>query len=279
MTSAPRLALHAVDFSYPNQLPVLREVSLAVEPGEFLALLGPNGSGKSTVAMHLNGLLRPASGQVTHDGEDILSWSVGALARRVAYLFQNPDHMIFCETVREEICFGPRSQGLGASEVADRAETALRVFGLTALAERQPAGLGFGARRAVTAAAVYAMGTPVVVLDEPTTGLDPGAAGRLLDLFRERQRQGTSVVLITHDMQLVARYAQRCVLLEDGRVAATGSPRELFGQSALLRRAGILPPPVVALAQELLTAGPGGPTPLEAEEFCRIYRELVAPSG
>jgi energy-coupling factor transport system ATP-binding protein len=277
VTTAPRLALHSVDFSYPNLLPVLREMSLAVEPGEFLALLGPNGSGKSTVAMHLNGLLRPANGQVTHNEEDILSLSVGALARRVAYLFQNPDHMIFCETVREEISFGPRSQGLEESEVAGRAEAALQAFGLTSLAQRQPAGLGFGARRAVTAAAVYAMDTPVVVLDEPTTGLDPGAAGKLLDLFRERQRHGTTVVLITHDMQLVARYAQRCVLLEDGRVAAAGPPRELFGRNELLRQAGILPPPVVTLAQELFPAALGTRVPLEAEEFCRAYRDLAAP--
>lgn len=279
MRAAPRLALHSVSFSYPNQVPVLQELSLAVEPGEFLALLGPNGSGKSTVAMHLNGLLRPASGQVTHDGEDILSLSVGALARRVAYLFQNPDHMIFCETVRDEISFGPRSQGLGESDVAGRAEAALQAFGLIPLAQRQPAGLGFGARRAVTAAAVYAMDTPVVVLDEPTSGLDPGAAGRLLDLFRERQRHGTTVVLITHDMQLVARYAQRGVLLEAGRVAAAGSPRELFGRSELLRRAGILPPPVVALARELLPAAQGPGTPLDAEEFCRAYQELAGPHG
>jgi energy-coupling factor transport system ATP-binding protein len=277
MNTTPRLALHSVDFHYSNQLPVLRKLSLAVEPGEFLALLGPNGSGKSTAAMHLNGLLRPAGGQVTHDGEDILPLSVGVLARRVAYLFQNPDHMIFCETVREEVSFGPRSQGLEDDEVAGRAEAALRAFGLTTLADRQPAGLGFGARRAVTAAAVYAMDTPVVVLDEPTTGLDPGAAGRLLDLFRERQRHGTTVVLITHDMQLVARYAQRCVLLEDGQVAAAGSPRELFGRGELLRRAGILPPPVVTLAEELLLAAQGAVTPLDAEEFCRAYRGLVAP--
>ena len=278
MIAAPRLALHSVGFSYPNQLPALRDVSLAIEPGEFLALLGPNGSGKSTMAMHLNGLLRPAAGQVTHDGEDIASFSVGVLARQVAYLFQNPDHMIFCETVREELAFGPRSQGLREGEVAERTEAALDAFGLAAFSQRQPAGLGFGARRAVSAAAVFAMGTPVVVLDEPTTGLDQGAATRLLDLFKDRQRQGGTVVLITHDMQLVARYAQRCVLLEGGAVTAVGSPQELFGQAALLRRAGILEPPVVALARDLIPSGEAR-IPLSPEEFCRAFRERVAQRG
>jgi len=276
--AAPRLALHSVGFSYPNQLPALQDVSLAIEPGEFLALLGPNGSGKSTLAMHLNGLLRPAAGQVTHDGEDIASFSVGVLARQVAYLFQNPDHMIFCETVREELAFGPRSQGLEEGEVAARTEAALDAFGLATFGQRQPAGLGFGARRAVSAAAVYAMGTPVVVLDEPTTGLDQGAATRLLDLFKDRQRQGGTVVLITHDMQLVARYAQRCVLLEGGAVTAVGSPQELFGQAALLRRAGILEPPVVALARDLIPSGEAR-IPLSPEEFCRAFRERVAQRG
>jgi len=276
--AASRLALHSVSFSYPNQLPALRDVSLAIEPGEFLALLGPNGSGKSTLAMHLNGLLRPAAGQVTQDGEDIASFSVGVLARQVAYLFQNPDHMIFCETVREELAFGPRSQGLEEDEVAERTEAALEAFGLAAVAQRQPAGLGFGARRAVSAAAVFAMGTPVVVLDEPTTGLDQGAATRLLDLFKDRQRQGGTVVLITHDMQLVARYAQRCVLLEGGAVSAVGSPQELFGQAELLRRAGILEPPVVALARDLIPSGEAR-IPLSPEEFCRAFRERVVQRG
>jgi len=276
--AAPRLALHSVSFSYPNQLPALRDVSLAIEPGEFLALLGPNGSGKSTLAMHLNGLLRPAAGQVTQNGEDIASFSVGVLARQVAYLFQNPDHMIFCETVREELAFGPRSQGLEEGEVAERTEAALEAFGLAAVAQRQPAGLGFGARRAVSAAAVFAMGTPVVVLDEPTTGLDQGAATRLLDLFKDRQRQGGTVVLITHDMQLVARYAQRCVLLEGGAVSAVGSPQEIFGQAELLRRAGILEPPVVALARDLIPSGEAR-IPLSPEEFCRAFREQVVQRG
>jgi energy-coupling factor transport system ATP-binding protein len=278
MIPAPRLALHSVGFSYPNQLPALRDVSLGIEPGEFLALLGPNGSGKSTLAMHLNGLLRPADGRVTHDGEDIASFSVGALARQVAYLFQNPDHMIFCETVREELAFGPRSQGLKEAEVAARTEAALEAFGLAAVAQRQPAGLGFGARRAVSAAAVYAMGTPVVVLDEPTTGLDSGAATRLLGLFKDRQRQGVTVVLITHDMQLVARYAQRCVLLEGGVVSAVGAPQDLFGQAELLRGAGILEPPVVTLARDLLPPGEAR-IPLSPEEFCRAFRERVAQRG
>jgi energy-coupling factor transport system ATP-binding protein len=276
--AAPRLALHSVSFSYPNQLPALRDVSLAIEPGEFLALLGPNGSGKSTLAMHLNGLLRPAAGQVTQNGEDIASFSVGVLARQVAYLFQNPDHMIFCETVREELAFGPRSQGLEEGEVAERTEAALEAFGLAAVAQRQPAGLGFGARRAVSAAAVFTMGTPVVVLDEPTTGLDQGAATRLLDLFKDRQRQGGTVVLITHDMQLVARYARRCVLLEGGAVSAVGSPQDLFGQAELLRRAGILEPPVVALARDLLPSREAR-IPLSPEEFCRAFREQVAQRG
>jgi energy-coupling factor transporter ATP-binding protein EcfA2 len=276
--NTPRLALQSVRFNYPDHPPVLRDLSLSVEPGEFLALLGPNGSGKSTLAMHLNGLLRPTGGQVTHDGVDIASLTVGALARQVAYLFQNPDHMIFSETVREEIAFGPRSQGLAEQEAGRRVEAALQAFGLTEIALRPPAGLGFGARRAVTAAAVYAMNTPVVVLDEPTSGLDRGAARRLLDLFRERHRQGATIVLITHDMQWVACYAQRCVVLEQGRVTAQGSPRQLFGQQQLLRRAGMMAPPVVALAQELL---PGGveALPLDAEQFCRAYRQLAGRRG
>lgn len=272
MINAPRLALHSVEFSYPDQPPALRGMSLTVDAGEFLALIGPNGSGKSTLAMLLNGLLRPSRGQVTHDERDIAEIPAGLLAGRVAYLFQNPDHMIFSESVRQELAFGPRSLGLDEAEVDRRTEAALQAFGLTAIADRQPAVLGFGSRRAITAAAVYAMASPIVVLDEPTTGLDWGAATQLMDQFAARQRQGGTVVLITHDMRLVARYARRAVVLEGGRVAAEGVPQDLFGQPDLLQRAGILPPPVVDLARALMP----GRQLLTVDAFCREYRQLAA---
>ena len=275
--AAARPCLQAEDlwFAYEGDPPALRGLSLSIAQGEFVALIGQNGSGKTTLAKHFNGLLRPAQGRILLNGEEVGGRPVGVLARTVGYVFQNPDHQIFSPTTREEIAFGPRNLGLPEAEVARRVAAALAAFSLSAYADSQPAALGFGLRRKISVAAVCAMQTPVLILDEPTSGLDGQSAAELMALLTALRRQGVTILLITHDMRLVADYAPRCIVMRDGAILADDATRAVFGQAALLRQAQIELPQVSRLSRRLEPHGlPGGI--LTVAEFCEAYSALLA---
>jgi energy-coupling factor transport system ATP-binding protein len=231
-------------------------VSLELPPGDFVALLGPNGSGKTTLAKHVDGLLRPGSGRVLVGDLDTCTASVARLARSVGYVFQNPDHQIFAATVEEEVAFGLRSQGLPADATAQRVAEALALFGLAPFAGIPPASLGFGRRRQVALAAVLAVDPQVLILDEPTGGLDARSRDEIMAALARFHAAGGTVVLITHDIPVVAEYARRAVVLFEGRVLFDGSvPDLLLGRRDLLARAGLSLPPVVRLAKRLANRG------------------------
>lgn len=251
MSPAPVLQAQDLWFGYAREAPVLRGINLKLGPGAFTALLGQNGSGKTTLAKQFVGLLRPASGVVLMDGQDIAERSIGELARTVGYVFQNPDHQLFSTTVEQELELGPRNQGLPEDEVRARAERAAVEFELTPWLDRRVGTLSFGQRKALSVAAIAAMHPAVLVLDEPTSGLHWQAAQALLDRLAERSRLGHTILLITHDMRLVAEYASQAVLMLEGQVAASGAPYEIFQQSELLQRARIEPPQIVQLARRL----------------------------
>ncbi len=247
------IRLHAdhVWFSYPGYEPALRGADLIIEPGEFIAIIGQNGSGKSTLAKHLNGLLRPERGSITHDGESIGRRSTGELAREVGYVFQNPDHMLFSPTVEDELASGPRYQGKSEPEVRAIVAEMMHEFGLAETAKRGPASLDFGTRRSISVAAVMAVRPKALILDEPTLGLDWGRAVALMDIVRARHRAGHSVLLITHDMRLVARYADKLALMKDGTVAAVGQTLQILTDQELLAASQLRPPQIIELAQLL----------------------------
>jgi energy-coupling factor transport system ATP-binding protein len=258
--------------------PALRGIDLTVQTGEFVVLVGANGSGKTTLTKHLNGLLRPRRGQVRILGRDSAGRSTGELARSVGYLFQHPEQQIFASTVEQEIAFGPRNLGLNASEVQARLETALLRFDLMAVASRPPAILGYGARRKITLASLAAMDPPVLVLDEPTVGLDAVGRRETLDWLVELHQLGRTILLVTHDMALAARYAGRIVVLQEGRIAADSPPRELFRQTRLLAQASLDLPPVTALDRALSSMGTPGDS-LSIEDFCDAYLALIQRPG
>jgi energy-coupling factor transport system ATP-binding protein len=264
-------------FAYGENPPALQGVSLAIKVGDFVALIGQNGSGKTTLAKHFNGLLRPIQGQVLLYGEDTRKRSVADLARTVGYVFQNPDHQIFSATVHEEIAFGPRNIGLEESEVQRRTEQALEYFGLTAYADHPPAMLGFGLRRKVSIAAVYAMRTHVLILDEPTAGLDWKSTRELMQRVGDLHRKGHTIILITHDMRLVAQYAPRCMVLRDGNIIASDGTREIFKQADLLRGTHIELPQICELARRLEPFNLRGDI-LTVAEFLEGYGNLVERS-
>jgi energy-coupling factor transport system ATP-binding protein len=212
----------------PFEVEALRGVSLSVEPGEVLCILGGTGSGKSTLVQHLNLLLEPTEGLVLVDGADARTLQRAELRRRVGLVFQFPEAALFAPTVREDVAFAPRRMGLAEEVVAERMRGVLEMLRVAHLAERAPGTLSGGEARRVAIAGVLAMGPEVLVLDEPTAGLDPVSRGELLGLVRSLSAAGTTVVLVSHDLDEVAEVADRICALEGGAVKALGTPAEVF---------------------------------------------------
>lgn len=270
----PAISLRDLHFRYEDGPQALNGVSLEIPAGQFVALVGPNGSGKSTLIRHLNGLLRPQRGEVRIAGTQAAGKRVGELARLVGYVFQNPDHQIFAPTVREELAFGPRNLGLQGATLAERVEAALQTFNLVDLAEVPPAILGYGQRRLVTVAGTWAMQPPIWVLDEPTTGLDRRATQAFMAQVAALHRAGHTIVLVTHDMRLVAEHAERVIVMLAGRIVLDGSPADVFARAEGLRPYGLRPPPVTRLAHKLETWGVPGDI-LTIPDFLAQYRLLM----
>jgi len=224
-SAQPALTLQDVHFAYTDGYAALHGVSLEIPQGQFVAIIGPNGAGKSTLLRHFNGLLRPTRGTVRVFGKDAAARTTGELARDVGFLFQRPEQQLFAATVYDEVMFGVRA--LRLEDAAGRVERALARFELSAFAQLPPSILSYGMQRAVTLAALAALDTPVLALDEPEVGLDGREWARLLTWLAERRAAGVTLVLVTHEMDLAAR-ADRVVALADGRVVADGTPEAVL---------------------------------------------------
>ncbi len=253
MTETWTEAVEALEirFSYEDGTEALKGVSLALGRGECAALLGHNGSGKSTLVKHLNGLLRPTSGEVRINGQPTADRRVAQLARDVALLFQNPDNQICKGTVREEVAFGPRNLKYSEDRIRELSAAALEAMDLTGMEEHNPHDLGFSERKRLAVASVLAMDAGCVVLDEPTAGLDPGEIGLLEDVLRTLREQERIVLVISHDMDFVAENMTRAVCLGEGNKLYDGSVPGLFRDSRLLDRCGLIPPQVGQVADRL----------------------------
>ncbi|MFZ5647940.1 MAG: energy-coupling factor ABC transporter ATP-binding protein [Bacillota bacterium] len=238
-------------FGYGGGQPVLDNISMEIQKGECLAIIGQNGAGKTTLAKHFNGLHKPASGKVYVDGRDTAGLKVSDLARTVGYVFQNPDHQIFNDTVGKEVAFGLKNLGLSRGEVDDRVAEALEAVGLTEHYGTYPFNLSKGQRQRVALASVLAMRTGVIVLDEPTTGQDYRESVQIMEMVGSLNEKGHTIVFITHDMSLVARYARRVVVLCGGEVLADGGVRAVFALPGLLEKTYLSPPQITLLAQQL----------------------------
>lgn len=225
---SPIIHVESLCYQYEEERPVLSDVSLVVNPGELLAVMGRNASGKSTLVKHFNGLLKPRKGQVTVNGTVTDDVSVAALARTVGFVFQNPNDHLFCDTVEDEILFTLKHLGVQPREARERMERTLDEFGLLAYRNHYPRALSGGERQRVALASVVAAEPAVLVLDEPTRGLEYGLKQRLMSFLRHYVARGNAVVLVTHDVETVAAYADRVVLLDDGMVLREGQPRAVM---------------------------------------------------
>ncbi|WP_143528282.1 ABC transporter ATP-binding protein [Rubrobacter xylanophilus] len=263
----PIIEVEGLVHRYPNGVAALEGVDLTVQRGEFLAVIGQNGSGKTTLVKHFNGLLEPSEGSVRVGGEEAREQGLLRLGQRVGYVFQNPDHQIFSDTVWDEVAFGPRIRGFGAGEVRERVAEALAAVGLEGFEKEDPFGLTKGERQRVAVASVLAVRPEVLILDEPTTGLDYAEQRSMMELVRRLNEAGSTIIVVTHAMWVVAEYAHRAVVVRDGRPVLSGSVREVFAREEELRAAALRPPHIVSMSNAL------GYTALSVEELLRIVED------
>jgi energy-coupling factor transport system ATP-binding protein len=251
----PVIEARDVFFGYDDGPVILKGVSLVIGAGEFIGLIGQNGSGKTTLAKHCNGLLKPSSGIVRVDGRDTKTHSLPVIARTVGFVFQNPDHQIFCSTLREELAFGPINMGKAPEAVREIVRDAMERFKIEKYADFPPAVLGFGIRRKVSLAAIYAMRPQVMILDEPMAGLDRKSAMELMEVITGLNRLGHTIILITHDMRVIAEFTTRSVVLREGSIVADGPTRDVLVDFDMLEKTRIRPPEIVQLSDRLIGRG------------------------
>lgn len=250
---------YVYDPDVPEPVKALSDVSLTIPENQFIGIIGHTGSGKSTLIQHMNGLIRPTSGTVSLDGKDI--WEKGyplrTLRSRVGLVFQYPEHQLFEETVFQDVCFGPKNQGLSEDEIRARAREALTMVGLDeSYDSRSPFELSGGQKRRVAIAGVLAMNPSYLILDEPTAGLDPKGRDEILDQVAMLQRERKiTVVLVSHSMEDVARYAGRLIVVDNGEIRYDDEPRRVFHYKEELKQLGLAAPQVSYLADELIRRG------------------------
>ena len=242
-----------VSASYDGELPILRDVSFRIPDGDFVAFVGTNGAGKSTTMRLVNGLLKPSSGQVLIDGVPTTQLRTSQRAAKVGFRFQNPDRQICCSTVREELLFGFRAQGRADAEAQAKVDAMIERFGFDGDAE--PFLLNRGTRQLLALASIIVMEPPVVVLDEPTTGLDFHECAKVMDVIAELNAHGTTVIMVCHDMEVVADYARRVIAMTAGQVVADGETFAVLRNRDVLARTHLLPPQVVDVALRLAEDG------------------------
>lgn len=238
-TAPPLVVVENVRFGYVPEREVLHDVSLAIYPGDVVAILGPNGAGKTTLVRHLIGLEKPTSGRVLLEGKDTRELTVAQAARTVGFVFQNPSHMLFAPTVWEELAFGPRNLGFDEARVKRNVERSLEIMDLSEFANVSPLALSYGQQRRVGIGAVLSMESKILVMDEPTAGQDYRHYTQFMNAIVQMPVE--AVVFITHDVDLAIRYANRIILMADGRIVADGAPEEVLADEGRLARCRLRP--------------------------------------
>lgn len=273
---------HIYSEGMPYETVALTDISFEIEKGEFVGIIGHTGSGKSTLIQHLNGLIKPKSGSILIDGVDIAGKDVKMrdIRRQIGLVFQYPEYQLFEETVHKDVAFGPLNLGLTQEEADERVVEAIGLVGLNyeEVANRSPFELSGGQKRRVAIAGVIAMKPQILILDEPTAGLDPKAHADILQMIeRIHEVQNNSIILVSHNMGDIARLADRVFVMDRGKLAITGTPAEVFQQADLLESLGLGLPPATFLMRELQRRGVAVSTDvltIEAAEE-ELYRILT----
>jgi energy-coupling factor transport system ATP-binding protein len=249
---------------YPNGFEALKGIDLDIKKGEFVAVVGQNGSGKTTMVKHFNGLLTPTSGELIVNDLNADETSIYELGKHVGYVFQNPDHQIFSDTVYDEVAFSPKARGFSDEEVEKRVKNALAAVNLEGYEEEDPFSLSKGERQRIAVASVLAAQPQVMIFDEPTTGLDYREQKSMMELIKKLNDKGHTIIIVTHTMWVVAEYADRMIVVKDGQIHVEGTTREVFGQEDKLADVALKAPHIVTLSNNL------GKTCLTVEELLAI---------
>lgn len=254
-------------YAYEPGKYILKNINLNIGSGEYIAIIGQNGAGKSTLLKNITGLLKPTSGRILVKGKSTVEMPVANLATNIGLVLQNPDQQLFASTVWEEVAFGPKNLGLTKKEIHERVEKALSLVGLSHCAQEFPPALKKGDRAKVVVASVLAMGPEIIILDEPTNGQDYKGTCQIMELTRKLHQAGHTIILVTHQMSLVAEYALRTVVLHQGEILLDGETREVFSHFDFLRKAKIIPPQITQLGHSLSQHLPLRGIYLTAEEL------------
>ncbi len=246
-----KIAISNLHFTYPTGVDALRGISLIIESGEQVAIVGQNGAGKTTLVKHFNGLLLPTSGQILIDDWDTKEYSVAKLARRVGYVFQNPDEQLFSKNVGIEVAFGPRNLGYNGEQVQALLKDALAMTELSDKMEMNPYDLSATWRKMVALASIIAMDTDIVIFDEPTTGQDAVNVARIANVIKVLRERRKTVITITHDIDFCAENFERVIALSQGKVLLDGKANEVLGHEEILATTYVDPPQLTRLGKRL----------------------------
>jgi len=241
----------AVYFTYRSGVEALKDVSVTIKDGEFVAIMGQNGAGKTTLVKHFNGLLKPTKGQVLVNNVDVSKVSIATLSKNVGFVFQNPDHQLFSETVEEEISFALRNFGFEETTVENRVTWALNLLGLAQYRKTSPFMLSGGERKRVALASVLAWNPEILILDEPTIGQDYQQKEKLRQFVLQMRTQRKTVIIVTHDVEFVAECNPRILLMREGKIIADGEARAILTKPDILEQASIVPPQIAQIFLQL----------------------------
>lgn len=242
-----------VSAAYDTEVPVLNDVSFTINDGDFVAFVGTNGAGKSTTMRLCNGLLKPTAGEILVDGVPTTELKTSQIARKIGFLFQNPDRQICCKTVREELLFGFQALGESGPVAEKKVDRIIDLFGFDPNAE--PYLLNRGTRQLLALASIVVLETPVIILDEPTTGLDYRECVQVMEVVRELHERGTTVIMVCHDMEVVADFAERVIVMTRGRMVAQGATFDVLRDPGILKGADLVAPQIVDISMRLCDDG------------------------
>lgn len=270
-----------ITFSYDDGTEALNNVNLKVDKGDIVALLGKNGAGKSTLFLHFNGILRPDNGEIIIDGEKLKydKKSLIKFRQKVGLVFQNPDDQIFAPSVEEDVAFGPLNLKLPMEEVQKRVHEALERVGMARFEKKAPHHLSGGQKKRVAIAGILAMKPEIMVFDEPTAGLDPKGASKIINLLKELNEQGITIIISTHDVDLVPQYANRVYVLHEGEIIGEGTAKDIFSNKELINKANLELPIIANFFKKIESESEdmsfNGDYPLTIEEGYETFLKLI----
>lgn len=240
-----------VSFSYDaaSSNGTIHDINFHIKDGEFVAIIGANGAGKSTISKLINGLLKPNSGDVFIDSDNTKKVPISVLAKKIGFLFQNPDRQICCDTIEKELSFGLKLFGFSDAEISKRVAPVIEDFGFDKMTD--PFSISRGERQRVALASIIVLSPKIIILDEPTTGLDYAECMHIMKKISELNKSGVTVIMVCHDMELVLDFAQRTMVISNGKIVADGKTREIFRKENILKSASILPPQIIELSMRL----------------------------